>query len=94
MHALLRGKNKKNTKTQILLGTNYKTARAHIESLFQPGMTWENHGIGWDKWHIDHIIPCSAFDLKCPVQQLACCHYKNLQPLWQKDNYEKRDKII
>tara|TARA_R100000406_G_scaffold84165_1_gene67029 strand:- start:14 stop:991 length:978 start_codon:yes stop_codon:yes gene_type:complete len=93
LHALLRGKNRKNTKTQILLGTNYKTARAHIESLFQPGMTWENHGIGWDKWHIDHIIPCSSFDLKCPVQQLACCHYKNLQPLWQKDNYEKRDKI-
>ena len=94
LHALLRGKNKKNTKTKILLGTDYKTARAHIESLFQPGMTWENHGIGWDKWHIDHIIPCAAFDLKCPVQQLACCHYKNLQPLWQKDNYEKRDKII
>ena len=93
LHALLRGKNKKNTKTKILLGTDYKTARAHIESLFQPGMTWENHGIGWDKWHIDHIIPCSSFDLKCPVQQLACCHYKNLQPLWQKDNYEKRDKI-
>jgi hypothetical protein len=94
LHALFRGKNKKNTKTQILLGTDYKTARIHIESLFLPGMTWKNHGLGWDKWHIDHKIPCASFDLKCPVQQLACCHYKNLQPLWQKDNYEKRDKII
>ena len=92
--ALLRNGTKKNTKTQILLGTNYKIARAHIESLFEPGMTWKNHGTGWDKWHIDHIIPCAAFDLKCPVQQLACCHYKNLQPLWQEDNFKKRDKII
>lgn len=23
-------------------------------------MSWENHGI---YWHLDHIIPCSAFDL-------------------------------
>ena len=43
VHALFRGKNKKNTKTQILLGTDYKTAKIHIESLFQPGMTWENN---------------------------------------------------
>ena len=92
--ALKRQGIRKDHRTETLLGTSKINARAHIESLFEPGMTWENHGLGWDKWHIDHKIPCASFDLKCPVQQLACCHYKNLQPLWQKDNYEKRDKII
>jgi hypothetical protein len=52
-------------------------------------MTMENQG----KWHIDHIIPCASFDLRCPVQQLACFHYNNLQPLWAEDNIRKRDKI-
>ena len=91
--ALKRQGVRKHRKTEELLGTSKVNARKHIESLFKSGMTWENHGLGWDKWHIDHIIPCAAFDLKCPVQQLACCHYKNLQPLWQEDNYKKRDKL-
>ena len=88
--ALKRSKGvRKNTKTQILLGTDFKTARAHIENLFEPGMTWDNHG----KWEFDHIIPCKSFDLKCPVQQLACCYYKNLQPLWAIDNAHKSAKL-
>jgi hypothetical protein len=37
--------------------------------------------------------PESSFDLRCPVQQLACFHYNNLQPLWAEDNIRKRDKI-
>jgi hypothetical protein len=80
---------KKNSKTQILLGTDFKTARAYMESLFEPGMTWENHGLGEDKWHIDHKKPCREFDLRILKEQLECCYYKNLQPLWQKDNLDK-----
>ena len=76
--------------SQELLGTDFETARKHIESLFQPGMSWNNRS----EWHIDHIIPCSSFDLKCPVQQRACCHYTNLQPLWAFDNMSKGKKII
>jgi len=91
--ALKRQEVKKNVRTIKLLGIDKDTAVKHIESLFQPGMTWKNHGLGNDKWNIDHIIPCASFDLKCPVQQLACCYYKNLQPLWTKDNLAKSDKI-
>jgi len=80
----------KNLRSNELLGCEFKTAREHIESLFKPGMSWDNYG----KWHMDHIIPCASFDLKCPIQQLACCHYKNLQPLWAVENMSKGDKIL
>ena len=87
--ALKRQGVRKNRKTEALLGTTKVEARKYIESLFKPGMTWENHG----EWHLDHIIPCASFDLKCPVQQLACCYYKNLQPLWAIDNMKKGAKL-
>ena len=80
----------KQLKSQELLGCNFETARKHIESLFKPGMSWDNYG----KWHMDHIIPCASFDLRCPVQQLACCYYKNLQPLWAFDNMSKGSQIL
>jgi len=91
--ALKRQGIRKSHRTEELLGTSKINARKHIESLFKPGMTWKNHGVGEDKWHIDHKIPCASFDLKCPVQQLACCYYKNLQPLWAIDNIKKGAKL-
>lgn len=51
-------------------------------------MSWSNYG----KWHIDHIIPCAAFDLSDEFEQRACFHYSNLQPLWAYDNIGKSDK--
>jgi hypothetical protein len=65
---------------------------AHIESLFKPGMTWDNYGKGG--WEIDHKIPCSSFDLTDPEQQKACFHYTNMQPLWWHENIKKGKKIL
>lgn len=65
---------------------------AHIESLFKPGMTWENYGKGG--WEIDHKKPCSSFDLTDPEQQKACFHYTNMQPLWKLENMKKGRKIL
>ena len=55
-------------------------------------MTWENHGRGKGKWHIDHIKPCDAFDMNNVNEQKICFHYTNLQPLWQEDNVAKKNK--
>lgn len=57
---------------------------------FEPGMTWENYGT---EWHVDHIVPCSYFDLTDPEQQRICFNYRNLQPLWAKDNLEKSNSV-
>ena len=69
------------------LGCSIPEFKIYIESLFQKGMTWDNwstHG-----WHLDHIIPLSSFDLTDREQFLIACNYKNLQPLWAKDNLKK-----
>lgn len=83
---------KKSNKTTALIGCSIEFFRGWIESKFQPGMTWANHGK--HTWHIDHRIPCAEFDLRDPEQQKQCYHYTNLQPLWALDNLRKGDKII
>lgn len=71
----------------VLLGCSRDHLRRHLESRFQPGMTWENYGrYGW---HVDHVIPCSAFDLTNPDEVRKCFHFSNLQPLWWRDNIIK-----
>jgi hypothetical protein len=88
VHAALKG-NTKLKRTKELLGCSVSFARNHIESQFIKGMSWDNYG----EWHIDHKIPCKAFDLKDPIQQRQCFHYSNLQPLWAEDNLKKSAKI-
>lgn len=85
--AIKRGKGIKQSKTVELLGCTVAEARAHIESLWQPGMNWSNHNI--HGWHIDHIKPCCTFDLTDLEQQKQCFHYTNLRPLWAKDNLSR-----
>jgi len=87
IHCAIRGKTTKSASTQELLGCTFAEARTHIEKQFKRGMTWDNYGR--DTWHIDHIIPCAAFDLTDPDQQKQCFHYTNLQPLWAIDNFTK-----
>jgi DNA/RNA endonuclease G (NUC1) len=65
--------------------------KAHLEAKFLPGMTWDNYGV--HGWHIDHIIPCAAFDLSKETEQRKCFHFTNLQPLWAKDNLRKSDSL-
>jgi len=55
-------------------------------------MTWENHG---SVWHIDHIIPISAFNIisiGC-IDFRRCWALKNLQPLFVKENISKHNKL-
>lgn len=84
--------NKKFSRAMELLGCDIPSLKKHIESKFSDGMTWENYGRRG--WHIDHIIPCDAFDLSTVENQRKCFHYKNLQPLWWYDNCVKSNKII
>jgi hypothetical protein len=83
---------KKNTRSSELMGIDRNGFYAHIESLWLPGMTWENRGRDRGCWHIDHKRPCASFDMTDPTQAKACWHYTNLQPLWAEDNWAKNDR--
>ena len=83
----LQGKSK-SKRTLELLGCTVKYLIEHLEKQFQPGMNWQERHL----FHIDHIRPCSSFDLTDPKQQSECFNYTNLQPLWAIDNMVKGAK--
>ena len=89
--ALKSGDSSKTKNTFDLIGCSVDFLKDYLESKFTKGMTWENYG--YYGWHIDHIKPCSSFDLTTEEQQRECFCYTNLQPLWWGDNLSKGDKI-
>jgi hypothetical protein len=90
--ALKRKNTPKSFKTMELVGCTINQLWLHLEKQFKLGMTRENHGLGVNKWHVDHKIPVSKFDLTDLDQQRICFNFRNLQPLWQPDNFRKSNK--
>lgn len=89
----LRSALKRQRKNQSILdicGIGLEAVRIHIEKQFKEGMSWDNYG----KWHIDHIIPISSFDLSDERELKKACHYSNLQPLWAEENLKKSNRIL
>ncbi|HEY5234539.1 MAG TPA: hypothetical protein VIJ14_00045, partial [Rhabdochlamydiaceae bacterium] len=81
---------RKGSKLYEYLGCSSQEFKSYLESLFQPGMTWENHGHGPDKWNIDHTIPLANAQTVEELYQLN--HFSNLHPMWQIYNNAKLDK--
>lgn len=81
--SFVKSNNKKNTKSEKILGCTFEEFRKYIESKFEPWMTWDNYGkyngefnFGWD---LDHIIPTSS--IKNEEDAFKLNHYTNFQPL-------------
>ena len=89
LYMALKGKVKKSSSISYL-GCSVQEFKKYLEGLFQPGMTWENWSL--NGWHIDHIKPLASFDLSKEEQIRKACNYKNLQPLWAKQNLIKGSK--
>lgn len=73
-----------------MIGCSKEELMAHLESQFQPAMSWANYGkFGW---HVDHIKPVSSFNLADYEEVKKCWHFSNLQPMWWRDNIVKGNK--
>lgn len=73
---------------ESLVGYDLPALKLHLEQQFSDGMTWATMG----QWHIDHIVPLSAFKITgpdCPEFKAAWA-LSNLRPLWAADNLKKR----
>jgi hypothetical protein len=81
------GRGKRCRELFSMSGSDFKK---YMELQFKEGMSWDNYGTAW---HVDHIIPCSVFDLSNPVNQKICFHYLNLRPLKAIDNMKKHNRV-
>ncbi len=84
--AIKTGEGMKTGTTMQLLGADWLFVRQRLESMFSGDMSWDNHGT---VWHIDHHIPCVAWDLKNAHHQRACFNWRNLRPLERMSNFKK-----
>lgn len=78
-------------KWERIVGYTLKELMDYMEKRFKPSMTWDNYG----EWHIDHIIPTTAFNFETvnDIDFKRCWKLSNLQPMWAKDNQSKSDNI-
>ena len=82
---------KKYSSIMNYLGVEIPYLLKWIESQFDKNMNLENQCTYWD---IDHVNPCSNFNLNDEEERKKCYSWKNLRPCEKKENYIKNDKII
>lgn len=83
-------KHYKSNKTHIYTGCSMDYLKKWFEYQFNDKIGWHNYG----DWHIDHVLPCSKFDLTNIEDQKKCFSWKNLRPCLKEENMVKGDKII
>lgn len=78
---------KKKAKTIDMLGCNWEEFKAHIESQFVDGMSWER----LSEIHLDHVIPLAS--AKTEEEMVMLAHYTNIKPMWGSENQSKNAKL-
>jgi len=86
----------KSTSSLNLIGCSLKYLKEHLQqtAINNGYKDFDINNYSGKDYHIDHIIPCSIFNLKCSYHQKLCFNYKNLQILTAKENLEKSDNLI
>lgn len=79
-----------------ILGCTPSFFRKWLKFQFDSEMNYSNYGSGSKtdkKWHIDHIVGYTHFDLTNEDQKLMCTHWTNIQPMWNLNNQEKTNQL-
>jgi hypothetical protein len=72
------------------IGCSFEFLKKWFEYNFDVNMSWDNRG---KYWHIDHIKPCSSFNLEIQEEIYLCYNWTNLRPLEKTENIIKSDII-
>ena len=77
--------------TMKLMGCNIEDFKAHLQATaIKNGYTdFDIETYSGREYHIDHIIPCSSFNLEYIEEQRKCFHWSNLQILTATKNLQK-----
>lgn len=86
-HALAKQRLLKKQKTLDLIGCKPVELVRWLEfQMFDGIMTLENYG---KVWHVDHVRPCTSFDLTNKIEMNKCFHWMNLRPCLINENLKK-----
>lgn len=83
-------KSNKSNKTTTYIGCPIEYLKKWLEYQFNNDIGWHNYG----EWHIDHVMPCSEFNLHNIEEQYKCFNWTNLRPCLARENLEKNNKVI
>jgi hypothetical protein len=87
--------NTKSIHTLELLGCSLDQFKQYLQNtaINNGYLNFDINNYSGKKYHIDHIIPCSKFNLKCSYHQKLCFHWSNMQILDAYSNFKKNNKI-
>lgn len=89
MYQALKGLSNSSTLHEII-GCSLSELKPHIEKKFKAGWSWKDWG---SVFELDHIKPCSKFDLSKQEEFKKCFHFSNLQPLEKFLNRSKYNRM-
>lgn len=72
----------------LYLGVDMAFFKKFLESQFIEDMSWDNYAVMWE---IDHVEPCSYFDLTKEDEKRKCFAWTNMRPLLKSENMSKSD---
>lgn len=81
---------KKTNRTWKYINCNPYFFQKWIEFQLYDGMNMDNYG---KLWHLDHVIPCSKFNLNNQEDINKCFEWKNIRPYLAEKNIKKYNKI-
>jgi len=86
----------KNSSSFELLGCSIDFLKEHLQqTAIQNGyLDFDIEHYSGKDYHIDHIIPCDAFNLQCSFHQRICFNWNNLQILEAKENLIKGESFL
>jgi hypothetical protein len=85
----------KSDRTKNLIGCDINFLKEHLqETAIKNGyLDFDINNYSGHEYHIDHIIPCDAFNMSCSYHQKLCFNWSNLQILTAKENLSKANSL-